>query len=628
METFFDEPNKQLFAAEFDYFRIPPEKWELMLTRLKQMGINTLAITLPWGFHEFKQGTIDLNGATNARRSIKTVLKLSRSLNFYCILNPGPYAANRGILGDGLPLWFYRTAESPETDLHSAAEGWLRAISKTLAGAHQWPYGPIIALQLNCMPAAGQNMQLSQQITRVRWPIWLRQQYKSIEALNAAYGTNYKSVNQVDFPQNWHSDDTPATQDAQTFLTGIQQATQKHYLSILTESGWQVPVYPQVQPNVPPLQYLPADQPENLNTLTTDNQLIILQHPIQVYPDPVDVGQQPSWANKAPIRANGSLQQNFWQIRRAIWHNALPETTEQKQLFLVETDDKNRLISCQSDSPLNLAVPAKTRPAIYRLRSSGQLEKDETIKVSRGKIKGNYLSRNETDQTDMLFTLANPKLPVTGYLQTYLVDLLLFQAQTLNRCANLAETLGQTLAPPRADQPVSPPEASAESAYTLNTLEEARRGLREADVALKKAISSIDSLENGFAAILNSGPEISIQPATATGIITPEIFKGHARETLIEIGATCAALVQPLNTAGAQIQEVATHPDSLTVDQYQQAHGLALDAAQAGSAPLLEIIRKLRQMIGADEFPSVFWRIHDQVQHITEALRWGVERGA
>lgn len=630
MKTFFDETSTQLFAAEFDYFRIPPEKWELMLTRLKQMGANMLAITMPWGFHEFKQNTIDLNGATKARRSIKTVLKLSEALGFQCLLNAGPYAANRGILGDGLPFWVHHNPETASAFLPTA-EGWLKAISSQLTTDYQWPQGPIIALQLDCTPPATRKITLPQQITRVKWPIWLRKQYSSIEAINTAYHADYQSVNQVEFPANWQTGSGPLERDAHTFISEIRQETENRYFNTLYESGWQVPVYPAHQAKLPSLRYLPADQPEKLAELdtATANQLVILQNPVQVHPDPKDIGQHPGWANQAPVRADGSLRQSFWQIRHAIWQKTQPQTTVDDSLLILETNE-SRMISCRTDAALNLAAPAKPRPAIYRLRVSGLVAADGTIKVGRGKIKGAYLSESEIDQTDLLFTLNNPQLPLTGYLHSYLTSLLTTQAQTLNRCASLAETLGQTLAPPRAGSaPGTPsPETSAESAYTLNTLEEARRGLREADVALKKAISSIDSLENGFATILNAAPETVTQPARVLDLISPEIFEGQARETLIEIGTDCAKLVEPLHRAGTNVQKIATQTDGLTVDQYQQGFTEALSAAQNARDLLLKSLCHLRQMIGAEQFPVVFWRVHDQLQHIAEKLYWGVERGS
>jgi|GEM_PF-1510848 len=633
MKTFFDETPEQLFAAEFDYFRIPPEKWELMLIRLKQMGLNTLAVTLPWGFHEHQQGTIDLNGSTNARRDIKTVLKLSGALGFYCLLNPGPYAARRGILGDGLPLWFYHTQEAAEAFLQPAAEGWLRAISKTLAMAYQWPHGPIIALQLNCTPPATPKQALSQQITRVKWPLWLRKQYHSIEDANAAWQTEYESVNQVEFPPNWQTGNTPLEQAAHTFISEIQQDTETQYKNILLDSGWQVPVYPAPQANLPALQYLPANQPKKLAEVDVfaANRLIILQDPIQVHPDPKDIGQHPGWANQAPIRSDGSLRQSFQQIRHTIWQHTHPQAVVDDHLLILQTDT-GRLISCQTDASLNLKASTKPRPTVFRLRTSGLVAADEALKVSRAKIKGGYLSETETDPTDLLFTLNNPQLPMTGYLHTYLHSLLIAQAQTLRRCANLAETLSQTLAPPRPGSSAAAPQpeasASAESAYTLNTLEQARRGLREADAALKKAISSIDSLEDGFAAILKAAPEIATPLAGVSGIITPEIFEGQARETLIQIGADCANLVAPLNKAATEVQQVADQPNGLTIDQYQYGYEQAVTAARAGQEPLLNTLHHLRQMIGADQFPIVFWRVHDQLQHIAEALHWGVKRGA
>ena len=100
MQNYFETAPRPLLATDFDYFRIPSTKWELMLSRLKQLGLNLVTIAMPWGFHEFNQGTIDLNGATNSRRDLKEVLNLCHTLKLNCILSPGPYH-DGGVLGDG-----------------------------------------------------------------------------------------------------------------------------------------------------------------------------------------------------------------------------------------------------------------------------------------------------------------------------------------------------------------------------------------------------------------------------------------------------------------------------------------------------------------------------------------------
>ena len=242
MQNFFETNTTPLFAAEFDYFRIPRARWELMLTRLKQMGVNTVMLTVPWGFHEFKQGTVDLNGTTLSRRNMVGLLKLCARFDLYCILNPGPYAADNGVLGDGLPAWLLD--DKPLDDrLSIAVQGWFKALGKTLKG-YQWPDGPVIALRLSGEPDDDQPPVLDQKLTEVKWPIWLRKRYDGIEDLNVTYGTDYHTVSDVEFPTTWAKGVTPLEKDAQAFLDEMQaDVVSTGYPQHLYNAGWQIPVY-------------------------------------------------------------------------------------------------------------------------------------------------------------------------------------------------------------------------------------------------------------------------------------------------------------------------------------------------------------------------------------------------
>jgi hypothetical protein len=64
----------------------------------------------------------------------------------------------------------------------------------------------------------------------------------------------------------------------------------------------------------------------------------------------------------------------------------------------------------------------------------------------------------------------------------------------------------------------------------------------------------------------------------------------------------------------------------LTVAQYQESYALAVDTTQQVRKALLEIVAQLRLEIASERLPLVVWRIHDQIQTVTESLRWGVLR--
>ncbi len=621
MENYLETTDLPLLAADFDYFRLPRDRWILMLTRLKQLGVTALMINTPWGFHEFNQGSVDLNGTTNGRRDLNGLLKLCSAFDLHCLLDTGPYNY-QGVLEDGIPLWLLNNNDDLDTILSITIEGWYKALSKALSH-FQWPDGPIVALQINSDPSEGKHPPYSKQLTEVKWRIWLRKHYDGIEALNEAYGTDYRTVNDVKFPPTWSDQNTPLEQDAKEFLEKVRRDTQTHYAQTLTDAGWQVPIYPvarELHPELPAIQSHSLHDLEGLSNLEMDKKIIVLHHPIQADPDPIEVGQTPTWANGAPIRMDGSLRRKFWIARQALWAQSLPNANIKGDILKANFTDTS-LVTGSKDTALKLDIPPNTKPVACQLRLNGQLAVDNTLAVKRGKLSGVYLSEDEIDQTDMVLIITDPETPLNDFPRTYLITLLKIQAQALGHCAALAESLGQVLK--------SKPETGRERppAHTLNTLEDARRGLQEADVALRKAITSISGLEEGFATILGKTEPEPPQPVTSTLTISPEIFDGPAQELLIEIGALCTQIIPQLKSAETTIRQIIEESDGLTVEEYQRGYETATTAAQTVRQLLLKVITRLRQEINAERLPLIVWRVHDQVQEIAETLRWGVLRG-
>lgn len=622
-QNYFETATFPLYAAEFDYFRIPREKWELMMTRLNQLGANALFITMPWGFHEFSEGTVDLNGATSARRDVIRLFELCARLDLPCLLSLGPYS-NSGVLNDGLPLWLSADGPEFETSLTHGVEGWYRAASKALAG-QQWPAGPIIALQIDSEPKAQTEPNLSKQLTEVKWRIWLRKHYEGIEALNEAHGTTYRTVNDVKFPSDWSQDDSPLAKDAREFLAKVQQDTETHYTQILTDAGWQVPIYPSARELHPELPLLETQVLAGSIEWTEDRQapgVVTLQQPIQVDPEPVEVGRRPMWAGQAPVRPDGSIQQKFWAIRHKLWSTTL--TTLDKGHALTVDCDPVKLVSSREAAALKLPLGAAPKAKIFRLRLSGELVEEDHLTLKQGKLQGSYLAEDEVGQTDLI-VVANPGLPLSDFPLAYLRPLLITQVQSLARAAGLAQTLGDLLA---VSLPAAEETAPERPKYTLDTLEEARRGLKEADAALRKAITSISGLENGMATILDRpAADLIPQPAPTAAGLTPDLFDAPVREVLVGIGTTCTEIGTDLKVAATSGQALIDAPDGFSLEEYRAAYQRAVEAARAAQTPLLKVIAELRRQIGADELPYVLWRIHDQVQEIVETLRWGVLRG-
>ena len=603
MQTYFDAIQTPHFSAAFDYFRIPRHKWPLMLGRLAQLGVNFVSLTIPWGFHEFEKGTIDLTGATNARRDLAGFIDLCAALNFYCLLKLGPVHPHRGILNDGLPHWI------AGRDTSEAALSWFQALSKALV-KQQWPDGPVAALHIDDR-LAQQQPQYSEELTEVRWPIWLRKRYKGMDALNEAYGSTYRSVSDVPFPQSWSQEPTALENDARQFLAEGQEEVQNKTQQTLTEAGWQIPIYPfDVE-----TQQLPALQEKiDVDSAPSGHILIDLQNLIQVDPDPGDVGRGSVWADEAPIRAGGSVRRTFWQVRQVIWANTLDQLYADRNLLTMAFENGG-LATTGQDMPLKLDVPKGIKPVTYRLYLNGEIRIAGDLNVKRGKLTGSYLSEDVVGQIDLIFYLADPSAPVNDFLGQYLRNLLRNHIYTMTHCARLAANLSQSLQPKQSKEKAAPAQSVS---YTIA---EARRGLSEADQILRKAIASIGGLEAGFEVMFGRSGRAAPTPADTPPAITPEIFEGRARDVLLETGRVCAEIAPALTSVAQTTQQAIDTTDGLTIAQYRQLYTEASTAARQAYQQLSDIMAGLRVEMASETLPLVVWRVHNQVLEIAETLR-------
>ena len=91
-------------AAQFDYFRIPPDLWVGSLTRYRELGINTIDLRIPWNWHETSDGLFDFDGHSNPRRNLRALLRQITQMGLKAIVHPGPSIGDNWRNG-GYPAW-------------------------------------------------------------------------------------------------------------------------------------------------------------------------------------------------------------------------------------------------------------------------------------------------------------------------------------------------------------------------------------------------------------------------------------------------------------------------------------------------------------------------------------------
>ncbi|MDR1542506.1 MAG: beta-galactosidase [Clostridiales bacterium] len=248
-----------LVSGEFHYFRVPKTDWERRLVLLKEAGMNCVATYIPWEIHEQKEGEFLFGDVPE--RDLEGFLRLCAKMELAVLCRPGPYQYSE-LRYDGLPEWLcegypaiYAQNVQGNTFRNSAVsylhplflekvQRWYRAVCPIVAKYMSSRGGPITFVQADnemmgiCIWNSG-GWDYNREAMGIgaeggRYPAFLKDRYSSVQALNAAYQTNFASFSAV---QPFAGEAHDATQrrrvkDYQDFYF----ATVAEYVVLLT--GW------------------------------------------------------------------------------------------------------------------------------------------------------------------------------------------------------------------------------------------------------------------------------------------------------------------------------------------------------------------------------------------------------
>jgi len=219
-------------VAEIHYFRVPRERWDLMILRARQSGANAISTYIPWIHHEPVDGDLDLTGRTLAERDLVGFVEVCAAAGLGFIAKPGPFVDSE-MLGGGVPTWLieahpdwwahdyrgevYRHSDSYDPRLSYDCPGyqeratqWLLAVADALA-----PFvgGALWAWQIdNETPGDGILIHESDDAASPlradfadtgRWQAWLEHRYGSIVELNDEWATTHASFAAIELPRAW-----------------------------------------------------------------------------------------------------------------------------------------------------------------------------------------------------------------------------------------------------------------------------------------------------------------------------------------------------------------------------------------------------------------------------------------
>lgn len=244
-----DEHPQFVHAAEFHYFRTPREAWRQRLGLLQDAGFNTLAMYIPWLWHETFEGDSDVDGHSHPLRDLAGFLDLATEMGFWLIPRPGPYIMAETI-NEGIPPWLFQTYpqvafinqnEQPQNivsylhpDFLAAVATWYKAVFAVLTPRQVTRGGNIIMIQLDNeigMPHWVRNMMDVNPDTITRFAGYLQTHYGS--RLAERYPTD-------DLPAFLTKGITHPTEDCASAIVDDYRHFYRVYLHDYMEVLWQM----------------------------------------------------------------------------------------------------------------------------------------------------------------------------------------------------------------------------------------------------------------------------------------------------------------------------------------------------------------------------------------------------
>ena len=211
-----------MYSGEIHYFRIDPKDWKKHLKLAKEAGLNTISSYIPWGWHEPKEGMIDLTGKTNPRRNLVGFIKEVEKHGLKLSLRIGP-VSNAELVCEGVPEWLLdnysevyvkgkEVTNLPHVTLLSYnnktfinfVKKWYSKLLPIIK-KHQWPNGTISMIQIcneigmvHWLNKAADYSSNTEELYRK----FLAKKYGTIGHLNSAYTSKYSKFSDIKQPSN------------------------------------------------------------------------------------------------------------------------------------------------------------------------------------------------------------------------------------------------------------------------------------------------------------------------------------------------------------------------------------------------------------------------------------------
>ncbi|HEY3411545.1 MAG TPA: beta-galactosidase [Armatimonadota bacterium] len=184
-----------LFSGEVHFWRIFRENWRPVLQSVKDMGLAGIATYVQWGDAERRPGDYDFTGRTAPQRDMVGFLELCAEMDLWVLFRPGPYiyaeTRNMGIADRAVP--YHRL----HPRFQEMAREYMAAVTEAAAPFQATKGGPIIVWQADneidpTIPHYETQLGLAGEPGIFQE--WLAKRYGAVDALNEAWGTDYRSL--------------------------------------------------------------------------------------------------------------------------------------------------------------------------------------------------------------------------------------------------------------------------------------------------------------------------------------------------------------------------------------------------------------------------------------------------
>ncbi len=211
-----------LYSGEIHYFRIRKKDWPARLRALKESGFNTVSTYIPWNWHEPEEGKIDFSGRTVPERDVLGFFDLAKKMGLRVSARVGP-VSNAELVNEGLPTWllkgnpdiFVAGRRNVGTLPHVTIISFLHPVFQSKVAAWYSALLPEIAARQVTRGGNVVSVQLCNEVAMVHWlqkgadykehvnrmfREFIKNKYKTLDALNTAHKTNYTDFRDVPQP--------------------------------------------------------------------------------------------------------------------------------------------------------------------------------------------------------------------------------------------------------------------------------------------------------------------------------------------------------------------------------------------------------------------------------------------